>query len=479
MVTAPLMVSVSGVRGIFGKSVDARVGALYGQVFGSWVRGRRGGAGRARVVVGRDGRAGGEVLLEAVSAGLRAGGCDVLSLGVATTPTVGVLVDERDADGGIVVTASHNPQEWNGLKPIVRGAGEGVSASAPGKEEVEGILGLFDRGECELVSGTEVGGVERMEGGGGSLGIGAEHTHIAKVREALRAIGAHDDRSSVGIRCVLDSVNGSGRMVGVGLLGDRLVHHLGSSDNGIFPHTPEPTAENLGHLARFVAEKGADVGFAQDPDADRLALVDETGRYIGEEYTLVLAAEALLGSGVVDGERAVLATNLSTSRMIDDVAARYGARVVRTAVGEANVVSAMKREGCVLGGEGNGGVIWPAVTYIRDSVGAMGLVLALLAREKRKLSEIVDGMPRYAIVKRKVGLARREDADGAVERVAGAFAGEKLDLQDGVRVDVGSERGWVHVRASNTEPIMRLIAEAPTVEAAEGLLGRVEGVIGG
>jgi phosphomannomutase len=235
-----------------------------------------------------------------------------------------------------------------------------------------------------------------------------------------------------------------------------------------------------------VRESEADVGFAQDPDADRLALIDEQGRYVGEEYTLALGAMALLEARARqrDGETAregnVLVTNLSTSRMLEDVAARYGARVIRTAVGEANVVEVMKREKALAGGEGNGGVIWPRVTYVRDSLGAMALTLWLLSPagggrgHKRALSELIASIPAYAIEKRKFDLACREDAAPAIEKIAAAYKGQFVDRQDGAWVDFRNGplagKAWLHVRASNTEPIMRLIAEAPTSEQATALL---------
>jgi phosphomannomutase len=258
--------------------------------------------------------------------------------------------------------------------------------------------------------------------------------------------------------------------------------------DGIFTHTPEPTRENLTGLCKLVKKKKAAVGFAQDPDADRLAIVDERGHYIGEEYTLVLAAEALLGGAKRRKAKGkgdlVLVTNLSTSRMLDDVAEKYGARVVRTAVGEANVVEAMKREKAagnrvVLGGEGNGGVIWPEVTYVRDSLSSMALVLSLMARTGKKVSELVAEMPAYSIEKRKVEIPRREHARPAVEKLAAEYAAQKLDLQDGVRVDWLEKRAWLHVRASNTEPIMRLIAEAPTAAEATAILEDAADVIAG
>jgi len=291
----------------------------------------------------------------------------------------------------------------------------------------------------------------------------------------------HDDRRAMAIKCVVDSVNSSGVEAVRELLGDRLVHHVGAGTSGLFPHTPEPTRENLTSLCEFVTRKHADVGFAQDPDADRLAIIDERGRYIGEEYTLVLAAEAVLGAlverGGPDAARGkVMVINLSTSRMIEDVAAKYGARVLRAAVGEANVVELMKKEGAVLGGEGNGGVIWPKVTYIRDSLTSIALVIGLLARTGKTVSQLVSEIPSYAIVKKKVDLPDLSKAAPALAAVKQRFASQvtsgaaTIDEQDGVRVSFGSE-GWLHVRASNTEPILRLIAEAPTVEKAEGLAG--------
>ncbi len=269
---------------------------------------------------------------------------------------------------------------------------------------------------------------------------------------------------------------------------------LHGDDSGIFPHTPEPTAENLsgeGGLCDAVPGLKADVGFAQDPDGDRLAIVDERGVYIGEEYTLAIAAEAILGAMGDDAKGAVLVTNLSTSRMIEDVAAAYGARVERTAVGEANVVERMKAlkaagQNCVLGGEGNGGVIWPEVTYVRDSLGAMALTLGLMAREGKTVSQLVEQINAYApaggytIVKRKQALATKADAAPAVHRIADRYADQRVDTQDGVRVDfdAGPHAGsWVHVRASNTEPILRLIAEAANEAKAAALLDEVAAIV--
>jgi phosphomannomutase len=450
---------------------------------------------RPLVVLGRDGRVGGDILMRAAAAGLAASGCDVLECGVAMTPTIGVMCDVRGAVGGMVVTASHNPQEWNGLKVMVGEVGSGkaevgsgrAEAAAPSKALADEIISRYravEKGGAWGVGVERVGTISASAAGGASaLGFVSEatHIHVDRVREALKAIGCVEDRRWQSIKCVVDSVNSSGTAGAKALLGDRIIHHLGSSDSGIFPHTPEPTRENLQQLAKFTAEKRADVGFAQDPDADRLAIIDEKGNYIGEEYTLALAAEAVLGAQPERAKGTAVCVNLSTSRMIEDVAAKYGARVIRTAVGEANVVEAMKREGSLIGGEGNGGVIWPRVTYIRDSLSSMGLVLALMTRTGKSVSELVAEIPAYAIVKRKVDVRGPEDAKRAVEAVAKAYigkAGVRVDRQDGVWVGLDAKRAWLHVRGSNTEPIMRLIAEAPSVAEAEGILDEAAGVIG-
>jgi phosphomannomutase len=474
------MLSVSGCRGIFGVTITPEIAARFAMVAGRFFVERSVGSGktaRPLVALARDGRLGGELLARAAAAGLAAAGCDVLDCGVCMTPTAGVMADARNAAGALVVTASHNPQQWNGLKVIVRGGGEGGGIAAHGRD-AHATEAAAPGGAATGAPGVEVDHVGSITtaalGGEKALGFPSEpvHTHIDRVREALKGIGCVEDRRWQAVRCVVDSVNASGTSGAKALLGPCITHHLGSSDSGIFPHAPEPTRENLATLARFVAEKRADVGFAQDPDADRLAIIDEKGSYIGEEYTLVLAAEAVLGASPDKAQGAVLCVNLSTSRMIEDVAARHGARVIRTAVGEANVVEAMKAHGSPIGGEGNGGVIWPRVTYIRDSLSAMGLTLALMTRTGKTISQLVADIPSYAIVKRKVDLARPEDAKRAVEAVARAYASERVDRQDGVWVGFDAERAWLHVRGSNTEPIMRLIAEAPTERLANQILDR-------
>lgn len=454
----PLMLTVSGARGIVGVTMTPAVAAAYAGAFGEFLT-ESTQQGRPLVCVGRDSRPSGRELAEAAIAGLASSGCDVIDLGIVATPTVGVVIGSRSAAGGMVVTASHNPIEWNGLKCL------NAAGVAPPPEYVEKIIERFEAMSLGAIPDSP-DEVKRESS--------ATEMHVDRVLAALDTEPIRAARFKV----VLDSVSGAG-CEGGRLLLQRLgcdVVHMNGEPTGIFPHAPEPLEENLRDLATRTASEHAACGFAQDPDADRLAIIDETGRYIGEEYTLVLAARALLrrkGSGV-------LAANLSTSRMIDDLAAVHpGSRVLRTAVGEANVANAMKQSGAIIGGEGNGGVIFPpphGVCWVRDSLSAMALVLDLLATEKRPLSELVDEMPRYAMVKCKFDLADFASASGAadadiaasIERVKRTFADERIDTSDGVRIDFAD--GWVHLRSSNTEPIVRIIAEAKTEQRANELV---------
>ena len=450
---APLMLSVSGARGIVGRTMTPVVAATFAGAFGSHIRTLVAGR-RPKLVVARDGRFGGEALARAVQGALASVGCDVVDIGVAMTPTVGLMIKALGADGGMAVTASHNPIEWNGLKCL---DGDGL---APPKPVAEAIIARFKAADIAFAKPLEIGSI--------TTDSTAARRHVDRV---LTVTGAAERVRAKKLHVVLDSVNASGCEGGRMML-DALgcgVTHIYGEMTGIFGHTPEPTAENLGELAAKVrGTAGAACGFAQDPDADRLAIVDENGRYIGEEYTLVLAAQRMLE---LRGPFA-LAANLSTSRMIDDIAAKFpGAVVHRTAVGEANVVSVLKPAKGLLGGEGNGGVIVPEVCWVRDSLSAMALVLDLIASRGEPLSKIVDGLPRYAIVKTKLDLASIGGLAAvapALAKLKTAFAKERVSDVDGVRVDFAD--GWVHVRASNTEPIARIIAEAPTRERAEALV---------
>ncbi len=436
-----LMVGVSGVRGLIGQTLTPQLVVEFAQAFGSLLDG-------GRVALGRDTRPSGAMFASAAAAGLCSVGCEVVDLGVVMTPSIGRAITQGELSGGVMITASHNPPQWNGVKFLDdRGL-------APTPERAAAIAAARDERRVALRTS-------------GFRPIATDAGAIARHVQAVLAAVEVDLAPLRGTRVVLDSVNGAG-CYGTPDLLDALgceCVHLHGEPTGEFAHVPEPIAENLTGLCEAVREHRAAVGFAQDPDADRLALVDERGVYIGEEYTLALAVESVLSR-----RPGPVAANLSTSRLVDSIAQRYGACVIRTAVGEANVASAMLERGCVIGGEGNGGVIDPRITWVRDSLSAISLVLQLLAARRAPLSEVVASLPPMAMVKQKFECAR-DRASAAAAAVAEAFRGERLNTLDGTRVDFAE--GWVHLRASNTEPIVRIIAEASDAAVAIALIERV------
>lgn len=448
------MLSISGMRGLVGRSLTPETVTRYAAAVGTWVRNTTRSAGDAApaVVLGRDSRPSGDMFELAAAAGLIATGCRVIRLGVATTPGVAVMVKHLGAQAGMVLTASHNPAPWNGVKVL---RADGI---APPPDQARQIIDCFHQGSFAYVA---VDALSAAEFNDQTPRIHSDvilpHVDVDAIRKAK-------------LKVVVDSVHGAGGAETAYLLDALGVTcvHLYAEPTGRFPHTPEPTRENLVDLSGDVTGHGAAIGFAQDPDADRLAVLDETGRYIGEEYTLALCAHHLLRQGDV------AVANLSTSRMLDDVAGRSGARVLRTPVGEANVAQAMDTHGAAIGGEGNGGVIWPRVTLVRDSLVGIALLLEMLATRGKPLSALVAELPAYAIVKDKLPF----DADLA-SRLGPAmrdrFANQKIDEQDGVRVDWPD--AWVHVRPSNTEPILRIIAEAPDQARAQDLVAQVRDAI--
>lgn len=450
MSDAPLMLGVSGARGIVGQTMTTHVARRFAACWGAHLVDVS--DQRPLVCLGRDSRPSGGDLLTAAAEGLSRAGCKVVDLGIVATPTVGVMINSMSATGGVVVTASHNPTPWNGLKLLDH------NGMAPQPELAAEIIAAFQAGDRP----------EAMDPGEVVVEARATDTHIAKVLGQIEPVLLADKSYHV----VLDSINGAGCEGGRRLLEsiNCQVEHLGSEPTGHFWHEPEPIAANLSGLCEAVVASGADIGCAQDPDADRLALVDEQGRYIGEEYTLVLSVWRML----LDHPEIALVANLSTSRMIDDLADRFGATVHRSAVGEANVASMMRAEGAPIGGEGNGGVMLPAVTWIRDSLTAMVLVLDLMRREDKTLSALVDSLPSYVILKDKLPLRDRSDLDPALSRLRSGFSDARINDSDGVRIDF--ESGWAHVRPSNTEPIARIIVEASDEATAISLIERVRKV---
>ena len=456
------MVGVAGIRGIVGKDLTPEAVARYAAAFGVWVKAGKGDEGRGKgprhrrpaVVLGRDARTSGPMFARAAAAGLMSVGCDVIDVGLVSTPTAQLAVEHHRAAGGVVLTASHNPIEWNALKFV---GPDGIFLDQNGGARADGRL-------------------ERA--GFGTLGDVAPDTdaterHLAAVLR-LKAVDVRGIRRRR-FKVALDTVRGAGGVIMPALL-ERLgcrVAGLNFEPDGRFPRPPEPVPEHLEALGKLVRRSKADVGFAVDPDVDRLAIVDERGRPIGEDYTLAFAVRAVLGGRLVGrkGGKRVVVCNLSTSLVVDDAARECGAAVIRAPVGEAHVARAMLAARAPVGGEGNGGVMLPTLHVGRDGPVAAALALTLLARTGKTVSELVAAAPRYVIVKSRIDRGRGKGEGGMTDVYAALkrrFPDATTDERDGLRL-AWADR-WLHVRPSNTEPIIRLIAEAPTGAAAEALI---------
>lgn len=439
-----LMVSVSGVRGRVGEALTPEVMATFAAAFGAWAKKKHPGR---PVVVGRDSRVSGPMFTRVVHSALESVGCDVIDIGVVPTPTVQMAVEHHHAAGGLAITASHNPVEWNALKFI---GSSGLFLSAAEGAEMRALL---DAGIPRASWDT----------------LGSVTVDNEAVQRHLDAVLALPFLDVAAIRAkqfhvALDCCHGAGSVIMPQLL-DALgckVSAIGMEADGRFPRPPEPVAENLGALSALVRESGALIGLATDPDVDRLALTDETGRAIGEDYTLALAVRAVLPARPGN-----VVTNLSTSKVVQDAAHDGGAQFEFAPVGEVNVALAMQASGSTIGGEGNGGVILPELHLGRDAPVAVALVLHLLATTGKRVSDFVSEHPRYVIVKDKL-----DRPDVPLTNVYSAlrkrFADAVADTQDGLRLDWPDR--WVHLRPSGTEPIVRVIAEAPTEAAARQLV---------
>ena len=441
-----LMVSVSGVRGRVGDGLTPEIITRFAAGFGAWARGR--GASRT-VVVGRDSRVSGPMFHRATIAALQSVGCNVLDVGLAPTPTIQLAVEEAHAAGGLAITASHNPIEWNALKFI------GPSGLFLDAEEGSAMRAMVES-DIAYATWDQLGAVTQD--------TEAIARHINRVL-ALPFIQVDRIRQRA-FRIALDCARGAG-----GAIIPALLERLGCSVTGIhletdgkFPRPPEPVAANLGELERLVLHSGADVGLATDPDVDRLALVSNEGKAIGEDWTLALAARLALRY-----RPGPVVANLSTSRIVDDVAAEAGTRVIRAPVGEVNVALRMKAEGAAIGGEGNGGVILSELHLGRDAPAGLALLLQMLVEDGEPLSRVLARYPEYRIVKDKLD---RPNAplDTVYSSLRAGFSDAVVDTQDGLRLSWKDR--WVHVRPSGTEPIVRVIAEAPTDEEARELVAR-------
>ena len=434
-----LKISISGVRGVIGESLTPSLLTRFAQAFGTYV-------GPGTIVIGRDPRTSGEMVKQAVIAGLLSSGSRIIDIGMCPVPTVQLMVRRQQAVGGIAITASHNPAEWNALKFI---GADGLFLSSDRARE---MLDIYHQGEYTKVSGSEMRQVEEL--------FGATDIHIQTIIEALGALPPRERK----LRVVLDSCNGA-----ASLAGPKLLEALGAevipinvTPDGTFPRPAEPLPENLAALCEAVTKNRADVGFAQDMDADRLAIVSEEGIPIGEDYTLVLAALRVLSH-----KRGPVVANLSNTSVLQEVTSRYESPLFLAKIGEANVTQEMQKQNAIIGGEGNGGVIYPRINFARDSLVGMGLVLHLLAETGQTITQIVNSFPRFNMIKEKLACPSHK-ISVVLRMLRKEYAEYPMDVRDGVKVTLPN--GWFLVRGSNTEPIIRVITEAVSETDARNIL---------
>jgi phosphomannomutase len=436
-----LMIGISGIRGVVGESLTPDVILKYSSAFGMLCK-------SGKVVLGRDTRASGEMVRSAVVSGLLSTGCEVVDLGVCATPTVEIAVEGLRASGGVIITASHNPIQWNALKFV--GADGIFLSEREGRRLTELIEndkikhGGWDKlGKVKLDDSWTEKHVRRV--------LGLSHINVQKIKKRR-------------FRVVLDCVNGAGCVISPHLLralGCK-VTELNCKPDGNFAHDPEPVPRNLTSLCQAVIKHKADLGFANDPDVDRLAIVSERGVALGEEATLALTTKFVLSRK----PNSKVVANISTSRMIDDIAAEYDSTVYRTKVGEAHVARQLRKVKGVIGGEGNGGVILPELHYGRDALVGMALILQFLAESEKPISQLFSELPRYFMVKRKARLTRNFERN--LVRLKKGFSRGRINPLDGIRIDF--EDSWLHIRKSNTEPLVRVIAEARSEREASRLI---------
>ncbi|MBK7929651.1 MAG: phosphoglucosamine mutase [Bryobacterales bacterium] len=441
-----LKVGVSGVRGVVGEFLTPALTTALSQAFGTYV-------GRGRVIVGRDTRPSGEMILHAVRCGLLAAGCEVVDVGILPTPTIQVYVAATKAQGGIAITASHNPPEYNALKFF---NAQGLFCNTYERGE---LIDLWHQSSFHHAQNDEMRGVTTEL-------VAPKQLHFDRVLSHVDVERIRRRRFRVG----LDAVNGAGSLPSVEFLTEYLnceLHAIAVDPTKPFPRVAEPRPDTLGDLSKLVRETGCDIGFAQDPDGDRLAVADETGRVLDNDDVLALAVDACLAR--LPGDVVV---NLTTSSVIDDIAARHGRRVFRTPVGEANVVERMQRAKAVIGGEGsNGGIIFPAVQYCRDSYNGMAFLLDLMAASGEPVTKLAGRLPQYTRMAGSVAYQHGRLAS-LMQAVEDAFIAPHVDRSDGLKLIWPGH--WIHVRSSNTEPILRFAVESTSEAEARALFERVK-----
>lgn len=452
----PLIKSISGIRGTIGGKPGENLTPVdivkFSSAYGTWLC-RRHGSKKLMVVIGRDARRSGSLVNNLVVNTLRNLGIDVTDIGLSATPTVEIAVTGTRSHGGIIITASHNPAGWNALK-LLNERGEFLS-SADGSEVLE-------------IAEAEDFFFENIDNFGSYVHDDSwNQVHIDQVL-ALEMV----DRAAIkaaGIKVAIDCVNSVGGIILPGLLkslGISEIVEINTTPDGNFAHNPEPLPQNLTAISGMVVKERADVGFAVDPDVDRLAIICEDGSMFGEEYTLVAVADYILGT-----KPGNTVSNLSSTRALKDVTEKHGGVYFTAAVGEINVIGEMKKRGAVIGGEGNGGVIYPELHYGRDALVGIALFLSQLAKSKMKCSDLRKTFPDYHIAKKKIDIASGTDFKNVLDKVREYFSGHEIDERDGMRIE--HKDGWVQIRKSNTEPVIRIYAEARSVADAENLAGTV------
>ena len=448
-----LIKSISGIRGTIGNVVNDNLTPLdlvrFTSAYAQWLKDNCDHNNKIKVILGRDARISGPMVEQIVSGTLMGMGIDVINLDLATTPTVEVAVPHFNADGGIILTASHNPKQWNALK-LLNNKGEFLSGS-----DGEKVLQLAAEENMKFAEVDDLGSIESVDN---FIDI-----HIQKIINLpLVDIDAIKKANfTVAIDCV-NSVGGVSIPPLLKAIGVNNIIELYTEPNGEFPHNPEPLPEHLTEISSLIKEKRADIGFVVDPDVDRLAIINEDGTMFGEEYTLVAVADYILSN-----TKGNTVSNMSSTRALRDVTVKHGGSYTASAVGEVNVVVEMKNQNAVIGGEGNGGIIYPELHYGRDALVGIALFLTHLAKTGKKCSELRATYPQYTISKNKIELTPEIDVDKLLIKMKEVYASEKINDVDGVKIDF--EEGWVHLRKSNTEPIIRIYAEGATAENANNL----------
>ena len=448
-----LIKSISGIRGTIGGRTDDNLTPIdavkFAAAYGAFIKKRNEGKEKIKVVIGRDARISGKMISSLVANTLVGLGIDVVDLGLSTTPTVEVAVPLENAEGGIILTASHNPKQWNALK-LLNEKGEFLNGA-----EGEKILALAESEDFSFAEVDDLGTYSK------------DNSYLEKhIQEVLNLeLVDVDAVRKVGFKVVVDGVNSTGGVFIPALLKALNVEciELYCTPNGQFPHNPEPLKEHLTDISELVVKENADFGIVVDPDVDRLAIVSEDGSMFGEEYTLVACADYVLGR--LKGGNTV--SNLSSSRALRDITEKHGGTYTASAVGEVNVVIKMKETNTVIGGEGNGGIIYPASHYGRDSLVGVALFLSHLAHQKVSCKTLRDSYPSYFMSKNKIQLTPEIDVDNILETMATKYANEDVNTIDGVKIDFAEE--WIHLRKSNTEPIIRIYTEAKSQEAADDM----------